>query len=100
MLRFLEILAVFFGAGLLAWLVYQLTMGLPTRMASRQERKVRKIEVAASLRVTTNHQDLFLLVNDLLAIHGVGVNTVFPNRDLLHRAQEATDTYRNEITTP
>jgi hypothetical protein len=69
------------------------TVTAPARAARRHDR----LRAIKDVHVSRNHQELFLLMNDLLALHQRGYMSVFPDDDTLDRARKLTYTYREEI---
>lgn len=47
--------------------------------------------------VSANHQELFLLVRDLLALQEHGYASIFPDPETLERARKLTHSFRQEI---
>lgn len=76
--------------GAVGVLVYWIVVLVPTRRQYRVELQGTKID--------RNHQELFLLVNDLLTIHEIGYQVIFPDEKTLKRAQDLTATYRRIVT--
>jgi len=95
---FAEILSILLGFALLCFVVYWVVVAGPARRQGKQERRVAQIQAIEAHKVSRNHQDLFLLVNDLLALQHRGYQVVFPDQELLKRAEEITATYRNEVS--
>lgn len=98
MLEVFGFLLALLGLGLFALVIYWITVAGPARRAANEAKKLKQIEASESHKVVSNHQELFLLVNDLLSLHRLGYQVIFPDEEMLQRAQELTANYRNEVT--
>lgn len=70
----------------------------PTRRAANKEKDIAGIQARESHMANQNHLGLFLLVNDLLAIHQIGYQVVYPDEETLARAKQLTADYRKEVS--
>lgn len=83
----IEVIAVLLGLTMIGLVIYW--------VGSSPERRQLKVELRQT-HINANHQELFLFVSDLLAIHDHGGFTIFPDPDTLARARQITSDYRKE----
>lgn len=80
----LLVLVACIGAGILLTFMWA---------AGRSERA----EAETGRAINANHHALYLLVNDMVAVHSHGWQTVFPDQATLDRARCLLDDYQKQI---
>lgn len=86
----LGFLLTIFSLSTFGALVTTIIVTAPDRAARRQAR----LRAIKEVKVSRNHQDLFLLTVDLITMHERGYMSVFPDEASLERAKSYINAYR------
>jgi hypothetical protein len=62
----------------------------------RQIAKKELVELEKETRVSRNHQDMFLFINELVALDAY--EAIFPRSETVEKAKQLIQTYREETT--
>lgn len=86
----LGFLLTIFGFSAFGALMTAIVVTAPDRAARRQAR----LRAIKEVKVSRNHQDLFLLTVDLVTMHERGYMSIFPDEASLERAKGYITAYR------